>query len=73
MEAVAKGDMKTAQRMVDAAAKAAGYTVGPVYHGGKVFNRFDQTKMSATTGRMQNAFYFTSSEDNAGFYDDGEI
>jgi hypothetical protein len=33
MDAVAKGDMKTAQRMVDAAAEAAGYNVGPVYHG----------------------------------------
>ena len=35
MDAVAKGDMKTAQRMVDAAAKKAGYTVGPVWHGTK--------------------------------------
>ena len=33
MEAVKRGDMKTAQRMVDEAAKAAGYNVGPVYHG----------------------------------------
>jgi hypothetical protein len=32
MDAVAKGDMKTAQRMVDAAAKKAGYTT-KVFHG----------------------------------------
>lgn len=31
--AVEAGDMAKAQRMVDEAAKAAGYNVGPVYHG----------------------------------------
>jgi hypothetical protein len=33
MAAVERGDMETAQRMVDEAAKRAGYNVGPVYHG----------------------------------------
>jgi hypothetical protein len=33
-DAVKRGDMETAQRMVDAAAKAAGYDVGPLWHGG---------------------------------------
>lgn len=33
LAAVDRNDMATAQSMVDAAAKAAGYTVGPVYHG----------------------------------------
>jgi len=33
LSAVKSGDMAAAQRMVDEAAKAAGYTVGPVYHG----------------------------------------
>ena len=49
MEAVAKGDMKTSQRMVDAAAEAAGYTFGPWYHGtlGR-FNRFDESQVSHT-------------------------
>jgi len=32
LSAVKKGDTATAQRMVDEAANAAGYTVGPVYH-----------------------------------------
>jgi hypothetical protein len=35
MAAVERGDTATAQRMVDEAAKRAGYTVGPVYHGTK--------------------------------------
>jgi hypothetical protein len=34
LQAVESGDMDKAQRMVDDAAKAAGYGVGPVYHGG---------------------------------------
>lgn len=33
LAAVKAGDMETAQRMVDAAAKAAGYNIGPVWHG----------------------------------------
>ena len=45
MEAVKRGDMKTAQRMVDAAAEAAGFTIGPVYHG--------------TKGKKKNIFPFT--------------
>lgn len=32
LAAVEAGDMEIAQKMVDAAAKRAGYTVGPVYH-----------------------------------------
>jgi hypothetical protein len=32
LSAVQKGDTQAAQRMVDEAAKAAGYTVGPVFH-----------------------------------------
>lgn len=34
LKAVEDGDMETAQRMVDEAAKAAGYTM-PLYHGAK--------------------------------------
>jgi hypothetical protein len=33
-DAVARGDMETAQRMVDEAAKVADYKVGPLWHGG---------------------------------------
>lgn len=43
LKAVEAGDMETAQRMVDQAAKAAGYDIGPVYHGTKEsFNVFDE-------------------------------
>lgn len=35
LSAVKKGDTETAQKLVDEAAKRAGYTVGIVYHGGK--------------------------------------
>lgn len=41
-QAVSAGDMEAAQRMVDEAAKAAGYTVGPVYHGTKVRTKFTE-------------------------------
>ena len=47
LDAVRRGDMKAAQRMVDAAAKAAGFTVGPVWHGSdQQFNQFDLSKAS---------------------------
>lgn len=33
-DAVERGDMETAQKMVDEAARRAGYNIGPVWHGG---------------------------------------
>jgi N12 class adenine-specific DNA methylase/CRP-like cAMP-binding protein len=36
LAAVESGDMETAQRMVDEAARAAGYNVGPVWHGSRM-------------------------------------
>jgi hypothetical protein len=72
MDAVAKGDMKTAQRLVDAAAKAAGYTVGPVYHGTKgtkkgqfPFNVFDtkrRGKLVTEVGDKITGSFFTEVE-----------
>jgi len=49
MDAVRRGDLVTAQRIVDAAAEAAGYTSGPWYHGtlGR-FNRFNENQISHT-------------------------
>lgn len=38
LDAVEGGDMEKAQKMVDAAAKAAGYNIGPVYHGTTTHN-----------------------------------
>jgi len=45
LAAVKRGDMEAAQRMVDEAAKASGYTVGPVYHGTKrTFKSFESNR-----------------------------
>jgi hypothetical protein len=41
MAAVERGDTETAQRMVDEAAKRAGYNVGPVFHGTQSNKRFN--------------------------------
>jgi hypothetical protein len=48
MAAVESGDVATQQAMVDEAAKAAGYNVGPVYHKTKdtEFTEFDLSKSS---------------------------
>jgi len=46
LAAVAAGDTEKCQKMVDDAAKAAGYTTGPVYHGTSAkFTRFDTAKL----------------------------
>ena len=64
-DAVAKGDMETAQRMVDEAAKAAGYNVGPVYHGTDskrdVFDRKFLGRITRGTGTDW-GFFFTDNE-----------
>lgn len=45
LAAVERGDMETAQRMVDEAARAAGYNIGPVWHWSpNGFNIFDISK-----------------------------
>lgn len=47
MDAVNRGDMKTARKMVDEAAKAAGYNSPLLYHGTRAFGytEFDLSKM----------------------------
>jgi hypothetical protein len=49
IDAVRRGDLSTAQRLVDAAAKKVGFTSGPWYHGtmGR-FNRFNENQISHT-------------------------
>lgn len=72
MEAVERHDMKTAQKMVDAAAKSAGYDIGPVYHGTiSKFDAFDNKK----TGRNDRGLwglghYFANSLERAKSYAD---
>lgn len=60
LAAVERGDMETAQRMVDEAAKKAGYEIGPVYHGTKTkFTEFDKRKIKGRHD-LSFGFHFTS-------------
>ncbi len=70
LKAVESGDTKNAQRMVDEAAKAAGYTVGPVYHGTPTggFNVFDKRMRGETSGVSRQAFSFTTDQKAAENY-----
>lgn len=73
LAAVKRGDMETAQRMVDEAAKAAGYNVGPVYHGTRTdFNiprtrgisAFDE-KLANVRGDNDAGMFFSNVRDTA--------
>ena len=68
MDAVNRGDTEEAQRMVDEAAKRAGYTV-KAYHGSpNMFNEFSH-KLVGTHGTAEGfGFYFTSSRNIAEIY-----
>ena len=70
LSAVQQGDTQAAQRMVDEAAKAAGYTVGPVYHGTPTggFNVFDKRMRGETSGVSRQAFSFTTDKKAAEGY-----
>jgi len=63
MDAVKRGDVKAAQGMVDGAAKAMGYTVGPVFHGTK--SKFNQFDMAAA---RDGAHFFSESKDHASHF-----
>lgn len=61
------GDMVTTQKMVDDAAKKAGYTIGPVWHGTeKTFYTFNLDKAWA------GAFHFAKKRDFAELYAKGK-
>lgn len=68
MAAVNSGDMETAQRMVDEAAKAAGYTI-KAYHGTTddftKFSRGEQGRNHDGYLEFGGGFYFTPSENEA--------
>lgn len=72
LKAVESGDMETAQRMVDEAAKKSGYNVGPVYRGSKSgiqINTYNSSK-----GQLGEGIYFTDSPARAlGFGDSLKI
>ena len=71
LSAVERGDMETAQRMVDKAAKKAGYTI-KAFHGtpDKAFTSFDYKKIGSNTdaGIFGHGFYFTTDENTAKIY-----
>lgn len=65
MAAVERGDVETAQRMVDEAAKRAGYTIGPVWHGTRSKARpteFDTNRQGQLTGNDIPGTYFTDAK-----------
>ena len=74
MKAAKKGDTKGAQLLVDQAAKAAGYTIGPVYHGTPHggFTAFDKSRAGSfgDPGIHGKGFYFASSKHLAAVYKD---
>ena len=56
LSAVKQGDTKAAQQMVDEAAKAAGYTVGPLFHGTRAdFNKFQRGDLGIHFGTQEQA------------------
>ena len=61
--AVKAGDEAEQQRLVDEAAKDAGYTVGPLYHGtSEPITSFDKSKFGSVTNtkRAKKGVFFTS-------------
>lgn len=78
MDAINRGDMDTVQRMVDEAAKRAGYTI-KAYHGTPIkgITAFDSKKIGSTTdeGLYGRGFYFTTHELTAEGYatEQGEV
>ncbi len=73
MKAVRSGDMETAQRMVDEAAKAAGYNSPKVFHGTeKQFDEFSPSTIGKMTGANTSGFWFSDNKEASDFYHSGE-
>lgn len=70
LAAVKSGDLDSAQKMVDSAAKKAGYNIGPVYHGTiEKFTKFDNKKTGKNDlGLWGRGHYFTSNKDTSKSY-----
>lgn len=67
MKAVESGDMETAQKMVDEAAKAAGYTVKGFHGTTQRFYVFDIDRTSGNND-LGRGHYFTTSEEEGKYY-----
>ena len=63
MDAVNRGDMETAQKMVDEAAKRAGYTIKGNHGTVSFFNIFDRS-YGNPEGDWGKGFYFTNNQDD---------
>lgn len=73
LTAVQEGDMETAQRMVDEAAKAAGYDVGPVYHGTRrKFNEFVPMQPRGAIGNKPGIYFSPDIETAQEFANDDD-
>ena len=67
--AVESGNLEEAQRLVNEAARNAGYTVGPVFHGtGTTINKFDPTYTGKGNDQLGSGFYFSTRESEAEGY-----
>ena len=68
--AVSRGDMKTAQKMVDQAAEDAGYTVRAYHGSGEKFNTFSYGHIGSSTGVgiLGDCFYFSDTKQLAKMY-----
>ena len=68
LSAVNRGDMETAQRMVDEVAKKAGYTV-KAYHGTNAdFFTFDKSRVGKGNDQYGAGFYFATDREAANHY-----
>jgi hypothetical protein len=67
MKAVEDGDMDAVQKMVDAAAKSAGYGIRVKRGDGRAFNSFDKARRGDSTkaSSAKKAFFFTTSDSAA--------
>ena len=63
MDAVEAGDLETAQKIVDEAAEAAGYTIRGEHGRVSKFNIFDRDKANPE-GNWGRGFYFTNNEED---------
>ena len=61
IDAIKRGDMKTAQKMVDEAAKVAGYTYNGAHGTSADFNNFDYSYIG-DDNKLGLGFYFTNNE-----------
>ena len=74
LAAVEAGDMEKAQRMVDEAARAAGFSTTPMYHGTRQTGFTEFKQIGAPNGDvLGEAFYFTDDESHARLYAEEEM